>query len=435
MALSDGRSAESLLNEILTLKAALYDRNTDLPSYPCLFDSMKQVCQNQFLGVIYLGLSDQERVETVFGFERYEEVLKRGAAFLREFNRAHCDDTLLLAQRGVLNDEFVVFVPYERLARSPLHSLEKLAQQLYKELRKDLSSCWMQGLSLHVGYSVLHYNPFLRFERSVHRALQEAAGVAGRQEEMERILNELELRQIIARRGLRTVFHPIVSADTLESVGYEALTRGPKGTPYEAPDALFACANQSHLGRELDRLCKMTAVASCKEKPAGTQLFINTLPTTLDDPEFLHGRAFSNLSPSNLLPGDVVWELTERLPIEDFDAFGMLMREYSSIGYKIAIDDVGTGYSSIQTITHVRPLYLKIDISLVSRIQENLLKQELVTSLLSLAKNIKAEVIAEGVETHEEMGALKELGVKYLQGYLFGPPAESFPGKVTASAS
>lgn len=429
--MSEARSAESLLNDIVALKAALYDANTGLPSYASCFEPLKQMCQNQFLGVIYLGLSDQERVEAVFGFERYEEVLRRAAARLQDYNRERYDESLLISQRSAYNDEFCVFVPYDRLARSPLHNLEELARDIYKALRADLAPCWIQGLSLHVGYSVLHYNPFLRFERSVHRAAEEAAGVAGRQEEMERILNELELRQIIARRGLRTLFQPIVAIDSLESVGYEALSRGPRGTPYESPEALFSCAQQSRLGRELDRLCKLTAIESAKAKPSGTALFVNTLPTTLDDPEFLHGRAYANLSASGMKPDDVVWELTERHPIEDFDAFGMLMREYSNLGYKIAIDDVGTGYSSIQTITHVRPVFLKVDISLVSRIQENLLKQELVSSLLSLAQNIRADVIAEGVETEAELGTLRDLGVKYAQGFLFGRPADEFPGKVT----
>ncbi len=425
------RSVESLVNEVLTLRAALYDANTGLPSFPASFEALKQMCQNQFLGVIYLGLSDQERMEAVFGFERYEGVLKSAAERLQGYNESLFDGSLLVTQRGAFNDEFCVFVPYDRLARSPLHNLEKVARDIYKALKADLSSCWIQGLSLHVGYSVLHYNPFLRFERSVHRAAAEAAGVAGRQEEMERILNELELRQILARKGLRTLFQPIVALDSLEAVGYEALTRGPLGTPYESPEALFSCAHQSKLGRELDRLCKLTAISSAKPKPAGTYLFVNTLPSTLDDPEFLNGRAFENLAASNMRPDEIVWELTERHAIDDFDTFGLLMKEYSTLGYKIAIDDVGTGYSSIQTITHVRPLYLKADISLVSRIQENLLKQELVSSLLSLAGNIRADLIAEGVETERELRTLRELGVKYGQGHLFGRPAAEFPGKVT----
>ncbi|OYV97464.1 MAG: diguanylate phosphodiesterase, partial [Acidobacteria bacterium 37-65-4] len=85
-----------------------------------------------------------------------------------------------------------------------------------------------------------------------------------------------------------------------------------------------------------------------------------------------------------------------------------------------------TGYSSIQTITHVRPSYLKIDLSLVKDIQANLLKQELVSSLALLAKNIGALIIAEGVGTIGEMEVLKELGVPLAQGYLFGMPSRKF---------
>ncbi len=429
-----GRSVDSLMNEILALRASLYDNNTGLPSYPTKFEQLKLMCQNQFLGVIYLGLSDQERTEAVLGFERYEDLLKRVAASLETFNRTLHDDSLLVSQAHVHGDSFCVFVPYDRLARSPLHRLETIARDLYKSLRNDMGPEEARGAALHVGYSVLHYNPFLRFERAVHHAAEEAAGVAGRQEEMERILNELELRQIIARRGLRTVFQPIVSLDSLDAIGYEALTRGPLETPYESPETLFSCAQQSKLGRELDRLCKLTAINAAKSKPSNTYLFINTLPTTLDDPEFLNGRAFENLAASNLQPNDVVWELTERNPIEDFDAFGVLMQEFTTMGYKIAIDDVGTGYSSIQTITHVRPLYLKVDISLVTKIEENLLKQELVSSLLALASNIHADLIAEGVETQAEVGALKELGVKFGQGYIFGRPSETFSGRVALQA-
>jgi len=429
-----GRSIDSLMNEIVSLRASLYDANTGLPSYATKFEQLKLMCQNQFLGVIYLGLSDQERAEAVLGFERYEDILKRVAASLEAFNHAFYEGSLLVTQTGVHGDSFCVFVPYERLARSPLHRLETIARDLYKSLRNDLAPEAARGVAPHVGYSVLHYNPFLRFERAVHHAAEDAVGVAGRQEEMERILNELELRQIIARRGLRTVFQPIVALDSLEAIGYEALTRGPVETPYESPEALFSCAQQSKLGRELDRLCKLTAITSAKERPSGTYLFINTLPTTLDDPEFLNGRAFENLSASNLKPHDVVWELTERNPIEDFDAFGVIMQEFTTLGYKIAIDDVGTGYSSIQTITHVRPLYLKVDISLVTRIEENLLKQELVSSLLSLASNIHADLIAEGVETQAEINALKDLGVKFGQGYIFGRPSETFPGRVALQA-
>jgi len=92
---------------------------------------------------------------------------------------------------------------------------------------------------------------------------------------------------------------------------------------------------------------------------------------------------------------------------------------------------VGTGYSSIQTITHVRPLYLKVDQSLVRGVEDNLLKQELIASLLVLAQKVSAQVIAEGIQTSRELGMLKELGVSLGQGYLFGMPSAQFESRVS----
>ncbi len=415
---------KDLHNELVALRASLYDGNTRLPAYTACFEPLKRMAENQFLGAIFIQFSDLERVEGIFGFERYEAILRQAAFQIEDVNHREFDGALLTTQRGVYDDQFCIFVPCRFLRDGNARALEEVANRLYMVLEEELSAQELPGLSLHMGYSVLHNNPFLRFERLVHRAVEEAASVAHHQKEAEVVFHELELRQILARQSLSTVFHPIVLLEGYEIVGYEALTRGPAGSQYESPESLFSSARQSNLSRQLDHQCKLTAIASAK--PKGTKLFINTLPTTLDDPDLMGDGAVRILEASGLHPEDVVWELTERLPIDDYSAFSTTMKGYLEMGYSLAIDDVGTGYSSIQTITHVRPSYLKIDLSLVKDIQANLLKQELVSSLALLAKNIGALIIAEGVGTIGEMEVLKELGVTLAQGYLFGLPSRKF---------
>jgi len=97
-------------------------------------------------------------------------------------------------------------------------------------------------------------------------------------------------------------------------------------------------------------------------------------------------------------------------------------------GFLVAIDDVGTGYSSLQTITEIHPDFIKVDLSLVKNIHRSLLKQELVHSLLQAGSRIGAQVIAEGIETEEERRTLRQCGVRYGQGYFFARPAPPFPG-------
>ena len=96
-------------------------------------------------------------------------------------------------------------------------------------------------------------------------------------------------------------------------------------------------------------------------------------------------------------------------------------------GFLVAIDDIGTGYSSLQAIMEVQPDFLKIDMSLVKNIHQSLIKQDLVHSLLQVASRTRMRVIAEGIETAEEYQALRTCGVRYGQGFYFARPAPAFP--------
>jgi len=423
-------SRKDPLNEIVALRASLFDANTRLPAYGACFERLKTMAEDRFLGVVLLQISDLERLESVFGFERYESILKQAAFHIQDLNDREFGGRLLVSQRGIFDDQFCVFAPYALLSDGALMSLERIARRLYGALEGELAGADLPGLTLNMGYSVLHYNPFLRFERQVHRAIEETAALAQRQEETELMLHELELRQILARKAIASVFQPIVDLQTMEVLGYEALARGPSGTPYEWPEALFTFARQSRLSRQLDNLCKWAALSAAAGKPPGTKVFINPLPTTLDDPDFKGEAARESLARHGLTPREVVWELTERHAIEDYDAFRAVMEEYTAQGFEVALDDLGTGYSSIQTITHVRPLYLKVDVSLVKGIHQNLLKQELVSSLLILGRNINAQLIAEGIETREELETLRKLKVPYGQGYLLARPSFAFPTRI-----
>jgi EAL domain-containing protein (putative c-di-GMP-specific phosphodiesterase class I) len=105
-----------------------------------------------------------------------------------------------------------------------------------------------------------------------------------------------------------------------------------------------------------------------------------------------------------------------------------VLGELRVLGIRLSIDDVGTGYSSLQTITEVEPDFIKIDLSLIKNIHRSLIKQELVHSLLHVAARIGARVIAEGIETEDEYRTLRRCGVRYGQGFWFARPAPPFPG-------
>jgi EAL domain-containing protein (putative c-di-GMP-specific phosphodiesterase class I) len=135
----------------------------------------------------------------------------------------------------------------------------------------------------------------------------------------------------------------------------------------------------------------------------------------------------SLLEDSNINPFNVVLEVTEREAVKDYDLFKEAATYYSDIGFAIAIDDTGTGYSSLESVVELKPKYIKLDISLIRRIYKNILKQELIKAIVGLSKKMHSIVIAEGIEAEDELNTLKEIGINFGQGFFFAKPAPPFP--------
>ena len=148
-------------------------------------------------------------------------------------------------------------------------------------------------------------------------------------------------------------------------------------------------------------------------------------------------RPFRNLDPAELgisEPGRVVLEITERTAIKDYPRFQEYLAAFRERGFHFAVDDAGSGYAGLGSIANLAPDYIKLDISLISNIDTNFLKQNLVETMVSFANGQGAQVIAEGVERREEFETVKELGVHLTQGFLFHRPRYSgMPNSNTAA--
>jgi EAL domain-containing protein (putative c-di-GMP-specific phosphodiesterase class I) len=121
-------------------------------------------------------------------------------------------------------------------------------------------------------------------------------------------------------------------------------------------------------------------------------------------------------------PGKVVLEITERTAIKDYPRFQEYLAAFRARGFRFAVDDAGSGYAGLGSIANLNPDYIKLDISLISNIDTNFLKQNLVETMVGFAETHGAQVIAEGVERREEFETVKELGVHLTQGFLFHKP-------------
>jgi EAL domain-containing protein (putative c-di-GMP-specific phosphodiesterase class I) len=154
----------------------------------------------------------------------------------------------------------------------------------------------------------------------------------------------------------------------------------------------------------------------------GPLLFINLSPAAATDDEFLDGTFLRQVRNGGFEPSRIVVEITERTYALHHALFTKVLQELRGEGFLIAVDDMGTGYASFSSLAEIQPDYLKFDSVFVHEIQNHRIKRDLLDAMLTFAKKTRTHVIAEGIETEEELDTLIELGVPLGQGFYLARP-------------
>jgi diguanylate cyclase (GGDEF)-like protein len=228
------------------------------------------------------------------------------------------------------------------------------------------------------------------------------------------------LRRLIAGDGLEMAVQPIVSIRDGRVHAYEALARFRASTT-SSPLYWFELANELSLRDELELACLREALSLLERRPPGTLLSVNLSGSLLLDP-----RTAALLTGGRERNG-LILELTENSLLEDTPGVHAEIARLQRAGIRIAVDDMGAGYSGLRQVTTVRPTYLKLDRSLIGGIDADPDRGALVSALLGYARQTGGHLVAEGVETAAELETLTALGVELIQGYLLGRPAAPWP--------
>ncbi|MFF5994020.1 EAL domain-containing protein [Lysinibacillus sp. KU-BSD001] len=238
------------------------------------------------------------------------------------------------------------------------------------------------------------------------------------------------LQTILEHKALNTYFQPILDVQEGKTFGFEALNRPALQTSFATTDAFYEFIGESNNVFAFECLCRNLSLQRFHErapqhfKQQQPVLFLNIHPHVLLDANYHSGETRQLLKQFGLSPEQVVFELTERSAVTDFQEFSRVLHHYRQQGYRIAIDDVGSGYNSLKTLIYLKPEFIKIDRSLIQYIDQQQPQQHLLEILLNYAKQVDTKVIAEGVERVEELHYLQTVGVHYAQGYAIGKPAE-----------
>jgi EAL domain-containing protein (putative c-di-GMP-specific phosphodiesterase class I)/CheY-like chemotaxis protein len=423
------RSPGDIADPASALQGFLSDRTTSLPTVASVIPRVKEcLIQRGTLGVIHIDVEQLEAVEDEYGWAFFEEFLRTVGEVAKKEAESGANGAIVAVDRVASSSFFVFADSHDEGSDGGEPGFEHLARRLHQKLVEAVKARFphMQSgqIGFFVGTATADYRPQIRLERQIYGAMREAADAVRTAEQQRKRELGRELRDIIRRKRVTTVFQPIVNASDTTVFGYEILTRGPKKSSFRNADMLFSFAREMRLAWDLEALALETFLERFRREDLGERKFLINLEAemfSMADQRFREMLAFFAER-----RGRFVLELTERAAIEDYDAFRILLDEFRGSGIEIAIDDAGSGYASLEAIASLAPDYLKITKGLVSTIAIEPIKQDLVSMLVELAQKIGARTIAEGIETEEEYAWCRRLGVDLLQGYYLAIPEEKF---------
>jgi diguanylate cyclase len=425
-------------------KMAIVDPLTQLYNHAYFHDSLDREVrrasrQDRSFSVVLLDLDGFKAINDSFGHKTGDEVLHRFAESLRGRNRRLTDLAFRLRENDVAarygGDEFAVILP-----DTPKIGAAVLAERLRVQFETlGLHDSQPVQLTLSLGIAgfpddasdrdgiieaadmALHAaksggkNRVVSYAPGLSRSSSTRARAIGKQAAQLAALSDS-----MQRRAFGFAYQPIVDVGDWHVHAYEALCR-PTDERFRSPADLFRAAEDAGqilpLGRVLRELC----ILPVADLPEACRLFINIHPHELNDPRLLDGETVLREHAPR-----IVFEITEAAEIENFGRTRDLLSKLRNHGYRIALDDLGAGYASLNLLALLEPDYVKLDIEMVRAVRGNDRTGRLVTHILDFARGENMQVVAEGIETTDEYQSVRDLGVTLMQGYFFARPSPPF---------
>lgn len=403
----------NVLGKIAWAAARTPWQETDLT--PKSVDEITQRIKARFpLWIITVKIPEWRLIEPPFGPQRQKQILTVAAEVL---HRGGDDGRSPAPLKFFLSPACLAAIFYRQLDQSmETKILSRLSEIGVK--KQDIEIGWC---SLQEGDTADNTADALAaLQNTVKMALQMGQDPQGWQKAAlrQRILTIAKASQI------SVLFQPIVDLVSGQIFGVEALSRGPAGSPFENPAALFPAAEQSGCLFQIEHVCREKAIAVAASNELKAKLFLNINPQIINDQNFEPGVTMRSLQRLGFNPNNIVFEITERQAISDYGSFCRALGHYRRQGFLVAVDDAGAGYSSLQAISELKPDFVKLDMSLVRDLNANPVRLAICEALIGVSRRIGARVIAEGIESGEELRTVAGLGADYGQGYFLARPSK-----------
>jgi EAL domain-containing protein (putative c-di-GMP-specific phosphodiesterase class I) len=389
----------------------------------------ERVAQRTCVGVIVLDGSALGAWERQHGAAAFAAVMGRLAELTFSLRGPYVSTEDIVCFDAIGGDMILIFLSQPQgAAASSLASVdfEDIGNRIKERLFEPFTQSQLfyhQALDLIVpGSALILHNSSVDPRREIYRAVRRA-----RQEAQTHYKETLRRRHrvvghMIAHRKIQTLYQPIYSLPGREVLGYEALSRAEQSDAQKLGGHLFVAASKAELDGELDQTCRTLSIYRRPKMSPGQKLFINCLPPTFYEPMRELEQLIARWLADGLSPDQLVFEVTESITHEQALRILPSVRKLRDRGFLFALDDVGTGAANLRLLADLEPDYVKMDLNLTIGIAESTRKQALASYLLDLARRSQARLIAEGIETDEDLATLVGLGIEIGQGYLLGRP-------------
>ncbi len=395
-----------------------------------LYDSKQKeltrlLAKGHSIWVVYLDIVKFHEIEFRHGIKACKRILDE---LTKEINltlkpQKSFIKTILESRGG---DDFVVYlVPGKNVPWTIGELPEKWVLPLVERLNQRITPWLGESIKLRQGIVLCKTKPGRNADYLLYEAVKEAFLLNKAEPDPQYFSRREEIRCLLQEPDtyLKSAFQPIVQIRTGSIFGFEALARLNRSSAFKNVGDLFPFAEKIGQLYPIETLCRRRAISSATRVLKNKEtLFLNINPQVLSDPDFTSGQTRKLLQEQNLHPSNVVLEITEHSAIQDFAVFRHALNHYRSQGYRVALDDVGAGYSSLQSIAELHPDFLKIDRSLIGGVNADPIKWALLETFVTFSKRIGCHVIAEGVETAEELKTVVQLGVDFVQGFFIAKP-------------
>ncbi len=307
----------------------------------------------------------------------------------------------LLISASIPSDGQDFHVQFEYNSMEQLRFVLKEVDELFNHETKAKLFCQTKPQNIAEG----QFTPNIPFTEFYHRA------------------NNRKYLSIISEQLFTSFLQPVVSLESLDVFGYEFLLR-PTGETLFNPGELFSFSRKAGLQSLLDSQARVSSIkTSAQHVKKGIKRFINFLPSSIYDPNHCLRSTFAAVDKYDVDPNDLVFEVVETERIQEMAHLKKIFEVYKKHGMKVALDDLGSGFATLEVLKELQPNYAKLDRSLIDYCDQNHEKQETISKIVDIAKEFNIMLLAEGIERKEEAEYCKSIGIPLAQGYYFAPPS------------